>query len=80
MPSKVVSQSLSKPNVKVLEPIPLDGLKSDVIFEIVRNRIAIEPELFKKILFLIQINLTKNGKPAATWSKLSTFICLIGLT
>lgn len=63
----------SKLEQSILDTIPIDGLKSDVVFEILRSRFHLEPELFRKILFLVQINFTQNRKPIATWSKLKSF-------
>lgn len=52
--------------------IPIDGLKSDILLEMIRNRLSNEPELVRKISFVIQINLTQNRnemiEQIATWT------------
>ena len=53
----------------ILDSIPTDGLKCDVVFDIIRSRLASEPELVAKIPFVIQFNITKNKVPMTVWSK-----------
>lgn len=52
--------------------IPVDGLKSDVLLEMIQNRLSNEPELVQKISFVIQINLTQKRntqiQQIATWT------------
>ncbi|XP_027205879.2 uncharacterized protein LOC113799454 [Dermatophagoides pteronyssinus] len=62
----------NNPNLKYQDDdkvsmIPTDGLKSDVIFSIIQHRLSSEPELVKKMPFIIEINLTRNGHLIATW-------------
>lgn len=48
--------------------IPQSGLKCDILFLVVKNRIKEEPEYVKRLRVLFQFNITKNNKLAAIWS------------
>lgn len=61
----------------LLQSIPTDGLKSDIIFNIIKNRMNEEPDLVRAMKFVIQFNITKNGKIVAVWSELSSYLCLM---
>ena len=52
----------------IFAEIPVDGLKSDVVFSIIRKRMSEEPDLVKAFKFVIQFNITRNGKVVAVWS------------
>ena len=52
----------------LFDSIPQNGLKCDVLFLVIKNRIQEEPEYVKKLRVVFQFNITKNGKPAATWT------------
>jgi hypothetical protein len=53
----------------ILQSIPTDGLKSDIVFNIIKTRMNEEPDLVKAMKFLIQFNITKNGKIVSVWSE-----------
>ncbi|CAG2171378.1 unnamed protein product, partial [Oppiella nova] len=52
----------------LLASIPVDGLKSDVVFNTIRTRLSEEPDLVKAMRFVIQFNITRNGKVVAVWT------------
>lgn len=52
----------------LLDSIPQSGLKCDILFLVIRNRIAEEPEYVKRLRVVFQFNITKDNKPAATWT------------
>lgn len=54
---------------KLLESIPKTGLKSDLIFTILRNRMHEEPEFIRRMTAAYQFNITSEGKHRATWCK-----------
>ncbi len=53
----------------ILQSIPTDGLKSDIVFNIIKTRMNEEPDLVKAMKFVIQFNITKNGKIVSVWSE-----------
>ena len=59
----------TKQEEAILQNIPTDGLKSDVVFNIIKTRMDEEPELVKAFKFVIQFNITRNGKVVAVWSE-----------
>lgn len=46
------------------------GLLSDALFEDMAKRAKSQPNVAKKINAVFLFDITKNGKPAAKWSKL----------
>lgn len=52
-----------------LNRINADELNSNIIFDGMQDRINADPSLIKKINGIFVYNITKNNKPAATWSK-----------
>ncbi|CAG2114191.1 unnamed protein product [Medioppia subpectinata] len=52
----------------LLASIPVDGLKSDIVFNTIRTRLSEEPDLVKAMRFVIQFNITRNGKVVAVWT------------
>jgi len=52
----------------ILQSIPTDGLKSDIVFNIIKTRMNEEPDLVKAMKFVIQFNITKNGKIVSVWT------------
>lgn len=56
------------PHQALFDSIPQSGLKCDVLFLVIKNRIQEEPEYVKKLRVVFQFNITKNGQPAATWT------------
>lgn len=65
---------------KLLESIPKTGLKSDLIFTILRNRMHEEPEFIRRMTAAYQFNITSDGKHRATWCKLIQFMKSISYT
>jgi hypothetical protein len=55
----------------LLQSIPTDGLKSDIVFNIIKARMDEEPDLVRALKFVIQFNITRNGKVVAVWSESS---------
>lgn len=48
--------------------IPLDGLKCDVLFDVMRSRLKSENDLFENMsAFIVQVNVLKDKTHAATW-------------
>lgn len=43
------------------------GLKSEALFQELKNRISSHPELVKKVKGIFQWNVTKNGKTLGQW-------------
>jgi putative sterol carrier protein len=75
--SDIVAQTTATPIVSSIDPandeailqsIPTDGLKSDIVFNIIKARMNEEPDLVKAMKFLIQFNITKNGKIVSVWT------------
>ena len=60
-----------RPEEALLQSIPTDGLKSDIVFNIIKARMDEEPDLVKALKFVIQFNITRNGKVVAVWSESS---------
>ncbi|KPM06335.1 SCP-2-like protein, partial [Sarcoptes scabiei] len=52
----------------LLESIPVSGLKSDIVFSVLRNRMHEEPEFVRRITAAYQFNVTSNGELRAIWS------------
>lgn len=52
----------------LFDSIPQTGLKCDVIFLVIKNRIREEPEYVKRLRVVFQFNITKNQQHAATWT------------
>lgn len=52
----------------LFDSIPQTGLKCDILFLTIKNRIQEEPEYVKRLRVVLQFNITKNGEPAATWT------------
>lgn len=52
----------------LFDSIPQSGLKCDILFLVIKNRITEEPEYVKKLRVVFQFNITRNGQPAATWT------------
>jgi hypothetical protein len=51
-------------------------LESDSVFDMLKKRIAANPDRVKKIGGVFQYNITKDGSTATTWSVYSThFFC-----
>jgi hypothetical protein len=49
-------------------------LKSDIVFDMLKKRIAANPERVKKISGVFQYNITKGGDTVATWSTYHTVV------
>lgn len=52
----------------LFDSIPQSGIKCDILFLVIRNRIQEEPEYVKRLRVVFQFNITKNAKPVATWT------------
>lgn len=52
----------------LFDSIPQSGLKCDILFLVIKNRIKEEPEYVKRLRVVFQFNITQNGQPAATWT------------
>ncbi|KAJ6219956.1 hypothetical protein RDWZM_005768 [Blomia tropicalis] len=68
-------QNLTEPSVltededkKLLSSIPISGLKSDLVFTLLRNRMHEEPDFIRRIRASYQFNITLNGKYKTTWT------------
>lgn len=48
--------------------IPQSGLKCDILFLVIKNRIAEEPDYVKKLRVVFQFNITRENQLAATWT------------
>lgn len=55
-----------------LNRINAEELSSNLVFVGMQDRIDSDPSLIKKINGVFVYNITKNGKPVATWSKLTS--------
>lgn len=53
---------------ELLRSIPTTGLKSDIMFTIIRNRMHEEPEIMKRLTASYQFNILLNGQPKTVWS------------
>ncbi|XP_027195391.2 peroxisomal Multifunctional enzyme type 2 [Dermatophagoides pteronyssinus] len=53
---------------ELLRSIPTTGLKSDIMFTIIRNRMHEEPEIMKRLTASYQFNILLNGEPKTIWS------------
>lgn len=61
----IASQS---PYQALFDSIPQSGLKCDILFVVIKNRIQEEQEYVRRLRVIFQFNITKDGKPAATWT------------
>lgn len=52
----------------LFDSIPQNGLKCDILFLVIKNRIREEPEYVKKLRVVFQFNITKESKVAAIWT------------
>lgn len=52
----------------LLDSIPQSGLKCDILFLVIKNRIAEEPDYVKKLRVIFQFNILKAGEVAAIWT------------
>lgn len=59
----------------VLSGIATDGLKCDVVFEMIKGRLATEAELVAKMPFVVEVNVLKDKAVRATWSKFTRLYC-----
>lgn len=62
------SSSRNNAHQALFDSIPQTGLKCDILFLAIKNRIQEEPEYVKRLRVVFQFNITKNGEPAATWT------------
>lgn len=58
----------TSPHQALFDSIPQSGLKCDILFLVIRNRISEEPDYVKKLRNVFQFHITKDGKIAATWT------------
>lgn len=58
----------TNPHQALFDSIPQTGLKCDILFLVIKNRIQEELEYVKKLRVVFQFNITKNGELAATWT------------
>lgn len=65
------------PHQALFDSIPQNGLKCDILFLVIKNRIKEEPEYVKRLRVVFQFNILKNNQPAATWT-CDTKSCLEG--
>lgn len=52
----------------LFDSIPQSGLKCDILFLVIRNRIQEEPDYVRRLRVVFQFNITKDAQPAATWT------------
>lgn len=52
----------------LLDSIPISGIKCDILFLVIRNRIQEEPEYVKRLRVVFQFNITKDARPVAIWT------------
>lgn len=62
------SPDTANPYQELFDSIPQNGLKCDIFFLAIKNRIQEEPEYVKKLRVVFQFNITKNGQLAAIWT------------
>lgn len=60
--------STGGPHQALFDSIPQNGLKCDILFLVVKNRMKEEPQYVKRLRVVFLFNITKDGKPAATWT------------
>lgn len=60
--------SMANPYQALFDSIPQNGLKCDIFFLAIKNRIQEEPEYVKRLRVVFQFNITKNGEVVATWT------------
>lgn len=56
------------PYQALFDSIPQTGLKCDILFLVIKNRIQEEPEYVKRLRVVFQFNITKGGELVATWT------------
>lgn len=56
------------PHQALFDSIPQNGLKCDILFLVIKNRIKEEPEYVKRLRVVFQFNIMKNGTLATTWT------------
>lgn len=56
------------PHQALFDSIPQSGLKCDILFVVIRNRIQEEIQFVKRLRYVFQFNITKNGQLAAVWT------------
>uniref|UniRef100_A0A6G1SEX1 Peroxisomal multifunctional enzyme type 2 n=1 Tax=Aceria tosichella TaxID=561515 RepID=A0A6G1SEX1_9ACAR len=64
----VRQQQQQHPHQALFDSIPQNGLKCDILFLVIKNRIKEEPEYVKRLRVVFQFNMLKNNQPAATWT------------
>lgn len=62
------SENNNNPHQALFDSIPQSGLKCDILFVVIRNRIKEEQEYVKRLRVVFQFNITKNGQLAAIWT------------
>jgi putative sterol carrier protein len=70
-------QPQQHPHQALFDSIPQNGLKCDILFLVIKNRIKEEPEYVKRLRVVFQFNVLKNNQLAATWT-CDTKSCLEG--
>lgn len=68
-PAAASSKALSPEDKTLLDSIPTSGLKSDIVFNVFKNRMHEEPDLVRRLRVIFQFNITKNGEQKAIWSE-----------
>ncbi|KAG9509360.1 Peroxisomal multifunctional enzyme A, partial [Fragariocoptes setiger] len=58
----------SNDDADLLNSIPTSGLKCDLLFKIIGDRMRKEPELTEQIKAIFQFNISQDGKQVATWT------------
>lgn len=66
--SPAVSGDSDEADKALLDSVPISGLKSDIVFTLLRNRMHEEPDFIRRIRASYQFNITLNGKPQAIWT------------
>lgn len=73
-PSQTSASINSEEDKALMDSIPTSGLKSDIVFNVFKNRMHEEPELVRRLRVIFQFIITKNGEQKAVWSKLKPTI------
>lgn len=61
--------SINKRDYEALfDSIPQSGIKCDILFLVIRNRIQEEPEYVKRLRVVFQFNITQNAQIVAVWT------------
>lgn len=63
-----MSESSNTQYQALFDSIPQTGLKCDVLFVVIRNRLHEEQEYVKRLRVVFQFNIMKNQQHAATWT------------